>query len=231
MKLKILVTISPYDNWPRVGKPDTTISAVDSWGQKVCSTARWSRACNQTSTWLKRSNVVLATSFSLDSSPLMCVNMNSYIRDILASLSKLLNHDISSETVAVCGCCCGTEGTLTGIVATCWCCCITKDALAPETAPACRCCWGKVSWLENEKSGVGGSDGVPLAVYYSLVLSSSWGLISGASSIATLCSTPELTSNPDTRVHSPDDMSYYIQKIFFNRTIAFCARGHLVNKI
>ena len=30
MKLEIRVTISSYDNCPRVGKPDTTISAVDS---------------------------------------------------------------------------------------------------------------------------------------------------------------------------------------------------------
>ena len=29
----------------------------------------------------------------------MCVNMNSYMRDILASLSKVLNRDISSETL------------------------------------------------------------------------------------------------------------------------------------
>ena len=52
-------------------------------------------------------------------SPLMCINMNSYMRDILASLSKLLNRDISSETVTVCACCCGTEDTLSGIDAAC----------------------------------------------------------------------------------------------------------------
>ena len=180
MKLKILVTISPYDNWPRVGKPDTTISAVHSWCRKVCSTARCSRACNRASTRLKRSEVVLMTWLSLDSSPLICVNINSYIQDILASLSKLLNRDISSETVVVYGCCCGSDGTLTGIFAACWCCYGPKDVLAPETAAACRCCCGKVISHENKKAVSGGRTANHWP-YCRPVLSSSWGSISGTS--------------------------------------------------
>ena len=44
INLKIRVAISLYGNWPRVGKPDTTISAVNSWGRTVW--IRCSRACS-----------------------------------------------------------------------------------------------------------------------------------------------------------------------------------------
>ena len=50
MKFKIRVTISWYGNWPRVGKHDTTISAVDSWGRTVW-TSRCYRSCRRMSTW------------------------------------------------------------------------------------------------------------------------------------------------------------------------------------
>ena len=92
--------------------------------------------------------------------------MNSYIRDILASLSKLLTSVISFETVAACWCYYGTEDTLCGIDAACWCWCGTKDLLAPEAAAACRCCCGNVDSPRNEKSGVWVSDGKPLAALY-----------------------------------------------------------------
>ena len=62
------------------------------------------------------SEFIFMRKYEVISGLLMCVNMNSNIRDILASLSKLLNRDISSETVAAHEFCCGTENTLTGIV-------------------------------------------------------------------------------------------------------------------